>query len=253
MRSARRNFRGWTSAAMLPLLAVVLPALGAVGLTGPLREGAEWLRSESGWTLPAFVLGASVASGLAVMPTHAVSLAAGYVYGLAGGMAAAMAAVFGATIVGYLAARRLSSHQLRAWIDRSPRGRTLAASLVDARGGRALLAVTLVRLPPQVPFALANVLAAMLRMRPTTFLAGTMLGMAPRVALLVWLGSELAAWDQAATPASWLAFAATASIIGLAGLGVIAWRVLAAATPRPSPDADAQTDAAVNPESAAIY
>jgi uncharacterized membrane protein YdjX (TVP38/TMEM64 family) len=80
--------------------------------------------------------------------------------------------------------------------------------------------VALARLPPQVPFALGNVLAASLRLPLRPMLIGTAIGMAPRVGLVVWLGAELSAWDPAAAPPMSLFLSLAAAVLGLGGLGV---------------------------------
>lgn len=218
--------RGWGVVLGLLGLAVVLPGLGVLGLAEPLGEVAEGLRQRAGWTLPVFIVAAAVLTGLAVLPTHAVSLAAGFVYGIGGGLLGAMGGVLGGSLVGYAVTGRLSSDRLRAWVDGRPRGRALAAALIDARGWRAVMAVALLRLPPQVPFALANVLGAMLAVRVWPFVLGTGLGMLPRVALVVWVGGELGSWDAGAAPPASLWLALGAAVVGLVGLGALSWRVL---------------------------
>jgi len=207
-------------------MALLLPLAGALLLAEPIQASAEWLKLQVHWTAPLVILAAGLLAGFALLPTHAISLAAGYVYGMALGLPVALLAVVIAAAIGNLAARRLSGAQLRAWVDARPMGRRLAATLIDARGLRAVAAITLVRLPPQVPFALANVLAAMLRVRPGVFLTGTLMGMAPRVALVVWLGSELAVWDPTAAPPGSLLLALAAALVGFLGLGLLAWRAL---------------------------
>lgn len=221
-----RGWRGWLPGVVLLGLAVVLPGLGVLGLGGVLGEAAEGLREQAGWTLPVFVVAAALLTGLAVLPTHAVSLAAGFVYGLGGGLLGAMGGVLGGSVVGYAVAGRLSSDRLRGWVDARPRGRALASALIDARGWRAVMAVALLRLPPQVPFAMANVLGAMLAVRVWPFVLGTGLGMLPRVALVVWVGDELGSWDMGAAPPASLWLAVSAAAVGLVGLGVWSWRVL---------------------------
>ncbi|WP_428387949.1 TVP38/TMEM64 family protein [Mucisphaera sp.] len=219
-----RGWRAWLPTIGLLGVAVLLPALGALGLAGPIRGAADVLHEQAGWTMPLFVLAAALLAGVAILPTHAVSLAAGYVYGLALGLPAAMVAVLAASGLGYALAGRLSNRQLRGWIDRHPTGQRLAANLIDAETGRAILVFTLARLPPQVPFAFANVLAAMLSLRLVPFLIGTAVGMLPRVALVVYLGSQLAAWDAGTTSTEMLVQAVASALIGLIGLSWLAWR-----------------------------
>jgi len=206
-------------------LVVVLPAVGAVGLYEPIRELAETVRGQGLRWWAVFVAAAAVLCGAAVMPTHGVSLAAGFMFGAVWGVGAAMASVAAGSGLGWWWSRRAAGDRLRALVSRSGAGRTLTAALVDARGWRAVLAVTLARLPPQVPFALGNLAAASVGVRPGAFLLGTAVGMAPRVAVVAWIGSELATLGPGRDPRG-LAVGIAAATVGLVGLGAWSWRVL---------------------------
>lgn len=170
------------------------------------------------WSTPVAALGIAVACGLALLPTHLTSLASGYLLGLAVGLPTAITGVIAGAALGYALARRLDAAALRAWVERRRIGRTLAAAMLDRGPSRATTAVTLARLPPHVPFALGNVLAASLRIPLRPMLLGTLLGMFPRVTLVVWLGSELAEWDRDAAPPVSLYLSAAATVAGLGGL-----------------------------------
>ncbi|MEM6393649.1 MAG: hypothetical protein AAF797_12815, partial [Planctomycetota bacterium] len=91
---------------------------------------------------------------------------------------------------------------------------------------RVVGAVGLCRLPPQVPFALGNVVGAAVGVRVTPFVVGTVLGMGPRVAAVVWLGSELGAFERGASDWRVVVGGAVLGGVGLVGLGWWAWRVV---------------------------
>ncbi len=210
---------------LLMVVAALLPGLGVLGLYEPLREAAAGMRAGGAWWWPAFVIVAAAACGLALLPTHAVSLAAGFVFGPVLGSAAALAAVVGGTAIGWRVSRLAVGRRLREGIDRTRPGRAIAAAMIDARGWRAVLAVTLVRLPPQLPFAMGTVLASASGVRLGPLLLGTALGMLPRVAIVAWLGSELARLHADRDPRLFIGGLAIA-IVSLTILGAWSWRIL---------------------------
>jgi uncharacterized membrane protein YdjX (TVP38/TMEM64 family) len=210
---------GWRLV-VLSMAAVAGPVVGLAGVAW--LGGHRWAEAVSlsaGWAVPIAVMVAGV-TGLALLPTHVSSLACGYVLGVTAGLPAAWAGVVGGAAVGWAIASRLEPEALRRAIERRRLGRRLAAAMLEAGPGRATLAVALARLPPQVPFALGNVLAASLRLPLRPMLIGTAIGMAPRVGLVVWLGAELSAWDPAAAPPMSLFLSLAAAVLGLGGLGV---------------------------------
>jgi uncharacterized membrane protein YdjX (TVP38/TMEM64 family) len=226
MEPVQKHGGSWRPVLLLGAVAVMLPVLGAAGLLEPMRTAAGLLREQGLSGALAFALVAAGLCGVAVLPTHAVSLLAGYVLGLALGVPAAVVGVLGGTLLGYELACRLSAPRLRALIDARPSGRALARAMVDATGWRAVMAVTLVRLPPQVPFALGNVLAAGTGVRRGPLLAGTALGMLPRITIVVALGAQLAAWDLSRTSPWMIAAAVAGAVLGLGGLGVWSWLIV---------------------------
>jgi len=217
--------RGGLRLAAMSVAALVCPVaglaiLGYVG--GDLVEDITL----PAWAAPIAVLVIAAVTGLALLPTHLTSLACGYLLGLAVGLPTAVLGVIGGALVGYAIASRLDADALRKLIQRRPLGRRLAAAMIDRGPARATTAVTLARLPPQVPFALGNVLAASLRIPLRPMLTGTAVGMTPRVALVVWLGAELAAWQPAVSPPLSLYLSAAAALIGFGGLTVWSAMVL---------------------------
>jgi uncharacterized membrane protein YdjX (TVP38/TMEM64 family) len=127
-------------------------------------------------------------------------------------------------------------------------GRTLGRAMIDARGRRAVIAVTLARLPPQVPFAMGNVLAASAGVRVAPFLAGTALGMLPRVSLVVAIGAGLSELEAGATGggAAWL-LTTVGGVVGLAVLGLWAMRILKASPTHDVDDAPEDVRSASTP------
>lgn len=210
----------------MAVTAVALPAIGLALAIGWLDSASLWLRDAglTGWALVVLVGGA--ACGLALLPTHALSLVAGYALGPIGGLSAAMAAIAGGAWIGHRVGGRLVGHEAMAELMRRPVTAALWRNMVGVGGWRALLSVALVRLPPQIPFSLVNVLAAALGVGRSHHVAGTVVGMAPRAAVVVWAGAILEDLRVAEPPAAvtWIAFAGAAA--GLGGLAWWSWRVI---------------------------
>ena len=209
----------------LAIICVLLPAVGALGLFGPIQEAAEYLRERGTTYLPIFVVIAALGCGLAVLPTHAISLAAGFIFGPIIGLCAALMSIVLGAMLGWAVTGRLVGRSLRDVVDCSSIGAKIAGAMIDARGLQAVLAVTLARLPPQVPFALGNAIAASLKVRFAAFVSGTAMGMLPRVLLVVWIGSQLTVMQREGGNAT-LIFSILASVIAMIGLGWWSWRIL---------------------------
>jgi uncharacterized membrane protein YdjX (TVP38/TMEM64 family) len=89
------------------------------------------------------------------------------------------------------------------------------------------LIVTLVRLPPNSPFALGNVAMASVRVPWSAYVVGTLLGVAPRTFAVVCIGAQLRGLDFSShyLVARILASAAL-SLLAVVVIGVLADRAL---------------------------
>ncbi|MEM9252394.1 MAG: VTT domain-containing protein [Planctomycetota bacterium] len=206
--------------AALSVAAIGLPVVGLAAAGWLIGDDLAARLALPTWSAPLMAVAIALVCGLALLPTHLASLACGYLLGLGVGLPTAVAGVLGGAALGYWLARRIDAAALRQLAERRPIGRRLTEAMLDRGPAHATAAVALVRLPPHVPFALGNVLAASLRIRLRPMLIGTAIGMTPRVALVVWLGSELAAWDRTASPPMSLYLSIAATVVGLGGLTV---------------------------------
>ncbi len=204
---------------LLPLIGVSLGATGAFAHITSLRE-AGW------WVVPTYLLSGGIIVGFALIPSHLTSLMAGLLFGFAAGLPVAIGIVLIGCWIGFCLGHRYAGGDLRALVDRSRWGRTLATAMIDASFGRAILAVALARLPPQMPFAMTNFLAASSGIRLLPLLLGTALGMAPRISLVVWLGAELTGWTFGEPIPMGLVWALASAAIGFGGLALWSWRLL---------------------------
>jgi phosphatidylserine/phosphatidylglycerophosphate/cardiolipin synthase-like enzyme/uncharacterized membrane protein YdjX (TVP38/TMEM64 family) len=126
-----------------------------------------------------------VAAGLVLVPLELLSIAAGVLLGgIRGGLVAAIGS-FAAATAGYLAGRAIGLAGLRQWMSRRAyrSGRQLGAQGV---GG-----VIVLRLSSVASAGSVHLLCGAARTPFAAYLAGTVIGLAPSVAALSWLGAWL--------------------------------------------------------------
>lgn len=179
----------------LILLSVSLPGLlGFVVITKSalFRDKAveDWINSYgSGAILIVGVLFA-LTTGSALLPTYALSIACGVYLGMADGAAAAMIGVIFGALVGYLWGTLLARKRVMGQIERHPRAALIRRAIVDRGLAQETMAVALIRIPPNSPFALTNLAMSATRVRLIPYVIGTAVGIAPRTLFAVWLGER---------------------------------------------------------------
>ncbi len=164
----------------LGVLWLTLPPLMGFWLLGELGTVGDWLRSRSDYGLFIFVGVFALASGFGLLPTYAQAILGGWVFGVSIGTAAAMCGLIGGTAIGFFFARIVSGASIKSLIDSNPRGRVIRDALVESSQRRTFLLILLLRLPPNSPFAIANLAMGASGVRPLPLLGATALGMFPR-------------------------------------------------------------------------
>lgn len=222
------DFRRWIASeawrlAVLGLVSVLLPWVGILSAAVFLPGRIEALGDVGIWLCLPFVVVAGILVGFALAPTHLSSLVSGFLFGTFVGTLAALFAVGLGSFIGYRIARNLAEDRLRTLVDRSKWGRVLASEWLDVSPWRAVLAVGLARLPPQVPFAMGNLVAASVKVPLLPTILGTMAGMLPRVALVAWMGAELSVWKPGASIPNGFLWALVCTVAGLGGLALGCW------------------------------
>ncbi len=189
-------------AALLGIAWAVLPAvLGLTLFVGYRAEAAEWLRDHGDVVGIAIYIGIfAVTAGLGLLPTWAQAVIGGYAFGLVGGFGGALAGFVGASVIGYLVARVIARDRVEREIESSPRAKAARDALVGKGGWRTFLTVTLIRFPPNSPFALTNGLMASTEVPFGAYLLGTAIGMAPRTFAGVWIGTTVETMDEISMP-----------------------------------------------------
>jgi uncharacterized membrane protein YdjX (TVP38/TMEM64 family) len=199
-----------------PLVLVAVLAAGAavaVAVGVPPVEDVRARVDAAGWAAP--VLFAAVYGALTLTPAPAtvLSIGAGLLFGLTGGLAVVMAGA----VAGAATAFGLSRTLGRGAVERvdSDRLRRLDA-LLRRRG---LLAVIGVRLVPLLPFAPLNYACGLTAVRTRDYLAGTAIGIVPAATAYVAIGTY--GTDPGSLP--FLLAVAGVALLSL-GAAVVAWR-----------------------------
>lgn len=238
-------FRRLGPAGVLAVIAASLPAIGGFVLLGSISWVAPWLRDHGDLGIALYIAGFAVLAGLAILPTYAQAFVGGWAFGLVTGSLAAISGFFGGSIIGYFIARRASGVRALDLIAEQPKWKAVYEALLGGGFWKSLLIVTLLRIPPNSPFAMTNLVMAATRVRPVIFFIGTLVGMAPRtaaVAYVGYLGQGLASPDAKARPL-WLTISGIVlAVVVIVIIGAVANRAITRVTgqqglaPTPSDD-----------------
>ncbi|MFM9956944.1 MAG: TVP38/TMEM64 family protein [Phycisphaerales bacterium] len=178
------------------LVAALLPALGGFGFIALATTLKPWVASHGTMGMWAFAGFFAVATGFALMPTYALSFGAGVFFGWQmGGPLAVVGAGFG-SLIGYALWGVIARRRVLEVIERKPKARIVRDALVSRSGPRTLFLVTLLRVPPNSPFALMNMLMSSVKVPLLSYLVGTVVGMAPRTMLAAFVGATVGSLDQ---------------------------------------------------------
>jgi uncharacterized membrane protein YdjX (TVP38/TMEM64 family) len=179
-----------------------------------------------------FVALGSFAAAACLLPTHATSLVAGFVFGPLYGPLLAWLVILLAATAGYLGLRTLVGERAVAALARAPRAAAVHAALFGAGARRSFALVALLRLSPLLPFGVTNVLLAAVRLPLRVFVPATLAGITPRAAGVALLGAELQALDLSAGPGAWwTVLAIVATVVVLWQIGRLARTALRARLP----------------------
>jgi uncharacterized membrane protein YdjX (TVP38/TMEM64 family) len=169
----------------------LLPLAGLAVLAWKIKPVAALLKSAGPMSVAGYSLAFAVFSGLALLPTWVQSLIGGWAFGLRVGAPAAILGVAGGAAIGYEIARATASRRVESVIDSRPKWHAVRDALVGRSFWKTLTLVTLVRLPPNSPFAITNLVMGSLRVNRLAHFLGTLIGILPRTTLAVYVGTGL--------------------------------------------------------------
>lgn len=177
------SWRNLGPAGVLGLAWAILPALLGGLLLVRLGAVGDWLGEDRSQGLVIYTLLFALTAGLGLLPTYAQAVLGGWVFGFVEGTAAALVGFTLAALLGFLVARLVARTSVQALLARYPRAAAIRAGLLGRGPLRSTGVVALLRLPPNSPFALANLAFSSSGVALLPFLVGTLLGMAPRTAV----------------------------------------------------------------------
>ena len=211
-------------------VAIVLsffPPLGGFVLLATLTRFGPWLREHGNEGLLIYFLFTGFLMGVSFVPTYSCAILAGWAFGVAVGWPLAVATITVASLLAYAIGRWIARDRVLEVIRERPRWNAIHQALLDQGSGRPLLVVTLLRIPPASPFALANFVLAAAKVRLSHYTLGTLIGVAPRTALAVTTAAGLEQLQFKNAADTWVVVAGiVATIIVCVVLGVWANRAL---------------------------
>jgi uncharacterized membrane protein YdjX (TVP38/TMEM64 family) len=219
-RASRLGFAG-----PMAVGALFLPPLGSIALFMTMGTTGPWLQSHASIGVLIYVTAFAILAGLALLPTYAQSALGGFAFGVTLGIPAALCGFVGGALIGYTIAGRAAGDRVDRLIDEKPKWRAVRDALLDRRRGwlGTTGMVALLRLPPNSPFALMNLVMASVKVPRSCFLVGTLLGMLPRSSLAVVIGAGVEKLTKESLDAAvpgwvwWTGIALTVTIVGVIG------------------------------------
>lgn len=171
------------------------PLIGAFVLAGTSSMWVDGFRDMGAARIPVFLVLTAVLAAYSLIPTHASSLLGGMFFGVAHGTAVALLGTLMAAGLGFSTLRFLLRDKALRALSHHPRAQVLHRELGQGHYLRSITLLALIRLSPALPFAATNLLMCTTGMRILPFLIGSLVGMAPRVVAVVWIGSSLPKLD----------------------------------------------------------
>lgn len=186
----------------LAIMAMLLPAIGGFALLGFAGEVRDAIDAQ-GAAAP-LLYGAifALCTGFAILPTYALSGVAGFIFGGVLGSSVSLTAIVIGSLIGYAIAAFLARGRVMEVIEGNPKAKVIRGALVDRTPLQRLIAVTLIRLPPNSPFALTNFVMSSVHVNLIAYTIGTAVGIAPRTILACVLGASVASAGAAISDAT---------------------------------------------------
>jgi uncharacterized membrane protein YdjX (TVP38/TMEM64 family) len=224
---AGNAFRRLGAAGPVAIVLSFWPPLGGFVLLATLTKFGPWLREHGNEGLLFYFLFTVAMVGVSFVPTYSCAILAGWAFGFAVGTPLAIAALTVASLIAYAIGRWISRDKVIEVIRERPQWKAIYESMLGSDTGKTMLVVTLLRIPPMSPFAIANFALAAARVRLFPYTLGTLIGIAPRTALGAFAAAQLQQLRFKDVGDRWMAVAGiTATIVVCVVLGMMANRAL---------------------------
>jgi len=175
---------------ILAILWGTTPPLWGFVLLANLGPFSEWLREDQLRGLLVFTSVFILAAGSGMLPTYAQAILGGWAFGFTWGFLASIVGFVGGACVGWGISRLVAGKGVEAWLDSKPKAKVVREALVEQGFWKSLLVVSLLRLPPNSPFALSNLAMSASGVHIVPYILGTAIGMMPRTAVACWIAAE---------------------------------------------------------------
>lgn len=190
--TARRDPR-LVASGLLGLAWVTAPPLAGSYLLFEIGAISEFLTKDPSLGFWAYVAVFALSAGLGILPTYAQAILGGWVFGMWWGLGGALMGFTGGAAIGMLFARLVSGSSIERWIEGHQRARVIRRALVGGGPWKTFGIVSLVRLPPNSPFAITNLALGTIGVPFLLSICATFVGMLPRTAVACFFASQAAA------------------------------------------------------------
>lgn len=191
--SRRAILRRLGPAGLLGILWISLPGIFGIILLAKIGLVSDWLNGHGQAGVFVYVLVFVISAGLGFLPTYSQAILGGWVFGFLIGFPAALAGFAGASAIGYAITRFVSNDRVEREIAAHPKARVVREALIGKGFWKTFGIVTLLRFPPNSPFALTNLAMASAGVNIVPYILGTAIGMAPRTAVAVIMAAQASA------------------------------------------------------------
>lgn len=221
MRSAWTLFKRLGPVGPVALISMTLPGvMGILLVIASIRYETAILHFVHGAPVSAivlYILGFAILAGFPILPTYSVSFLGGYIFKMQLGTGASLAGYVGAAMVSYGFLHLLSGDRVEKLIDEYPRWKAVRDELLARSRWRTLGIIALLRLPPNVPFAVVNLVIVTARIGLGNYFLGTLVGVIPRTLAVVYIAATASRIEEIQGSAKWLTIVGVvATIIALA-------------------------------------
>jgi len=177
--------------AILGAATAIVPIVNSTLLLVFAPLAGNWLRENWEIGTVIYVLFAWAACGFAMLPTNVIGILCGWAFGFPLGICLHISAIVGAALISSYVLSPLVGNNFQQFLANHEKAKILHKSLLDKNFKRTTLVISLLRLSPAMPFALTNLLMTAARVPLSAFLIGTLVGMLPRSAAVVFFGAGL--------------------------------------------------------------